>query len=122
MFTSTLSKDAAAALALLGKSGNLEDIAAMEIDAICSRGTKRDFIDLYFLIKKFTPDKILKFYDKKYGKLSNNIYHILKSLNYFEDANPQVSPKMLIPVSWEEIKKFFQTEVIALTKTKLLLV
>ncbi len=98
---------------------SLEDIAAMKIDAICSRGTKRDFIDLYFLTKKFSLDKILKFYDKKYGKLSNNIYHILKSFNYFTDADPQPSPKMLIPVSWEEVKKFFQAETIRLTKSKL---
>lgn len=99
---------------------SLEDIAAMKIDAICSRGTKRDFIDLYFLTqKRFSLDKILKFYDKKYGRLSNNIYHILKSLNYFIDAESQKLPKMLIPISWEEIKKFFQNQTIALAKEKL---
>lgn len=98
---------------------SLEDIAAMKIDAICSRGTKRDFIDLYFLIKKFSLEKILKFYDKKYDRLSNNIVHIMRSLDYFADADPQDSPKMLIPVSWEEVKKFFQKEVIKLAKNKL---
>lgn len=99
---------------------SLEDIAAMKIAAICDRGTKRDFIDLYFLIKEtFSLEEILEFYDKKYRVLSNNIYHIIKSLSYFVDAESQDSPKMLIPVSWKEVKKFFQNQAIKLAKDKL---
>ncbi|MBU3922861.1 nucleotidyl transferase AbiEii/AbiGii toxin family protein, partial [Patescibacteria group bacterium] len=33
---------------------NIKDIAAMKVEAIIGRGTKRDFIDIYFLIKKFS--------------------------------------------------------------------
>lgn len=97
---------------------SLEDIAAMKIDAISSRGTKRDFIDLYFLAKKFSLQKMLKFYNKKYGKLSNNIAHIMRSLDYFADAELQKSPKMMKKVSWEEVKKFFQDQTIKLAKNK----
>ena len=98
---------------------SLEDIAAMKIAAICDRGTKRDFIDLYFLAKEFTLEQMLKFYDQKYGKLSNNLVHILRSLSYFIDADLQESPKMLLPVSWEEVKEFFQNQAITLAKSKL---
>ena len=96
---------------------SLEDIAAMKIAAICDRGTKRDFIDLYFLVQQgLSLNKILKLYDKKYGKLSNNIYHILRSLNYFVDADPQHSPKMFKKVSWEEVKEFFTLQTRKLTE------
>ena len=98
---------------------SLKDIAAMKIDAVCSRGTKRDFIDLYFLLKKFSLEQIFQFYDQKYGKLANNIIHIMRSLDYFADADPQDLPKMLIPVSWEKVKKFFQTQSLKLAKKKL---
>lgn len=98
---------------------SLEDIAAMKIAAICDRGTKRDFIDVYFLTKKFSLEKILKFYDQKYALLSNNIFHIIRSLNYFEDAELQQSPKMLIPVSWDEVKNFFKIEVKRIAKKTL---
>lgn len=99
---------------------SLEDIAAMKIAAICDRGTKRDFIDLYFLIKKKFPlEKILRFYDQKYNKLSNNIYHITRSLSYFTDADSQDSPKMLVPTSWEGVKKFFQDQTMSLAREKL---
>lgn len=98
---------------------SLEDVAAMKIAAICDRGTKRDFIDLYFLTRKFSLEQIFGFYDKKYRKLANNLYHIIRSLGYFIDADPQKPPKMLISVSWEEVKKFFQDQTIKLARSKL---
>ena len=53
-----------------------EDIAAMKIHAIEDRGAKRDFFDLYFLAKEFTLEKMLKFYDQKYGTLKEHFYMI----------------------------------------------
>lgn len=97
---------------------SLEDIAAMKIDAICSRGTKRDFIDLYFLTKLFSLKKMLTFYDKKYRRYSTNVYHIISSLNYFADAEEQDPPKMLIPASWSKIKDFFREEIKKLAQNK----
>lgn len=99
---------------------SLSDIAAMKIAAICDRGTKRDFIDLYFITKQtFSLDDILKLYDKKYKKLTNNLYTILKSLRYFVDADSEDLPEMIKKVSWEEVKGFFTSEVKGLT-TKIL--
>ena len=98
---------------------SLEDIAAMKIDTICSRGKKRDFIDLYFLVNKFSLEQILKFYEQKYGKLSNNIVHIMRSLDYFADAEIDDNPEMLFPLDWEEVKEFFRKETKRLAKEKL---
>lgn len=93
------------------------DIAAMKIAALVDRGTKRDFIDLYFLIKeKYSLENMFNFYNKKYQKLSENIYSILKALKYFEDAEESEMPKMIKKVSWEEVKSFFEKEVIKLSK------
>lgn len=91
---------------------DLRDIAAMKIDAIATRGIKRDFVDLYFICQKaIFLENTLRFYDHKYGKLSSNIVHIQKSLVYFTDAEISQMPKMLKPCKWEEIKRFFETEV-----------
>lgn len=96
-----------------------EDIAAMKIHAMETRGTKRDFIDLYFLAKEFTLEQMLKFYDQKYETLEDHLYIILRSMNYFIDADIEDMPEMLLPVSWEKVKKFFQDQTIALAKNKL---
>lgn len=96
-----------------------EDIAAMKIHALEDRGTKRDFVDLYFLAKEFSMEQMLKFYDQKYGILKEHLYSILRSMDYFADAERDNMPKMLIPVSWEEVKKFFQAQTMKLAKDKL---
>lgn len=91
---------------------DLRDIAAMKIDAICTRGIKRDFVDLYFICRqRISLKDILSFYSHKYGKLSSNFVHIQKSLVYFVDAEDSPMPRMLKPCSWETIKRFFEEEV-----------
>jgi len=88
---------------------SLEDIGCMKIDAISSRGSKRDFVDLYFILKKFNLGlkEFFKYFEEKYSKENYNIYHILKSLVYFEDAEREPELNMLDQFSWENVKKFF---------------
>ncbi len=91
---------------------DLRDIAAMKVDAISSRGIKRDFIDLYFICQGgLSLREILKFYDQKYRTLASNLIHIRKSLVYFVDAEASETPKMIKPVNWETVKSFFEREV-----------
>ena len=133
MFTETLFGNTKKALALLAESElladaylyksifninvlDLRDISAMKIDAIATRGMKRDFIDLYFICQRGTSlKKALSFYGRKYGKLSSNIVHIHKSLVYFVDAEIGSMPRMLKPCKWQEVKSFFEEEVKQLT-------
>ena len=82
-----------------------KDIAAMKLAAISSRGSKKDFVDMFFLLKEFSLDQMLGFYKEKYGESEENIYCTLKGLVYFEDANEEKMPKMFIEVPWREIKK-----------------
>jgi len=91
---------------------DLRDIAAMKIDAIGTRGIRRDFIDLYFICQKgISLKEILSLYHRKYGALASNIVHIQKSLVYFVDAEMTVMPKMLKEVNWDGVKKYFENEI-----------
>lgn len=85
----------------------LKDLAAMKIDAVLSRGTKRDFIDLYFMSQQFSPDQLLAYYDQKYGGLNEKELMIRKALVYFSDADEDEMPKMLVPVKWKDVKAYF---------------
>jgi len=96
---------------------DIRDIAAMKIDAIATRGAKRDFIDLYFICKAgYQLAEILDFYNKKYGELASNLIHIQKSLVFFNDAEPDEAPRMLKEIGWDEVKKYFENEVKKLVK------
>lgn len=87
---------------------NIMDIAAMKINAITGRGAKKDFIDLFFILKYFTFNEILNFYSQKYG--GDDVILALKSIAYFEDANEEEMPVMFNNVGWDEIKKYIAQE------------
>jgi hypothetical protein len=87
------------------------DIACMKLSAIGSRGTKRDFVDLYVLAKRYGVPQLLEWFTRKYADVNQNLVHLLKSSAYFEDAEKDPMPDMLEPLSWEEVKRFFSAEV-----------
>lgn len=86
-----------------------KDIAAMKINAIEGRGTKKDFIDMYFLLQHYPLNEILSFYQYKYPE--HSIFRALMSLSYFEDADSQLMPKMLAPADWETMKDYISKHV-----------
>ena len=87
------------------------DIALMKLNALSGRGNKKDFVDLYFLLKEYDLAQLIKNYQNKYGIELSNVYHLYKSLIYFEDAEQQPAPKMLQSVPWQEVKKRIIAEV-----------
>lgn len=92
------------------KLADERDIACMKIDAISSRGSKKDFIDLYFLLEKYSLQELLSFFEQKYSHIKYNKLHLLKSLAYFDDAEDDVMPKMRKDVSWDAVKEKILTE------------
>ena len=91
---------------------SLEDIAAMKLNAIMGRGSRKDFIDLYFLLNEFSMKEILNFYNQKYTDGSQ--FLVLKSLVYFDDADVQPQPKMFKDFDWENCKKTILEQVVKL--------
>lgn len=62
------------------------DIACMKISAISSRGTKRDFVDLYMVAQQYSLPELFMLFKQKFSLTPYNNVHILKSLTYFADA------------------------------------
>lgn len=90
-----------------------KDLVAMKVDALQSRGTKRDFIDLYTLLTNgnWSIVQAIDFFTEKYQHANYNLEHIVKSLIYFEDAENDDPPHMLVAWDWQKIKKFFIDEI-----------
>lgn len=83
---------------------SVEDIACTKLLTIGSRGSKKDFIDLYFILQEYSLNELFRLLTKKYPKTDYNQVHLLKSLVYFEDAELQPMPRMHIKKSWDEVK------------------
>lgn len=79
-----------------------KDIAAMKVNAIIGRGTRKDFIDLFVLLQHYSLPEILGFYRQKYPDFSE--YRALLSMTYFEDAEMQDMPRMFIDTPWQTMK------------------
>lgn len=86
------------------------DIACMKVSAIASRGTKRDFVDLYVCAEHYGLKEILRLFDQKYAQVHYSKIHILKSLTFFADAEKDPMPHMLVTLNWDKVKQFFLRE------------
>ena len=86
-----------------------QDIAAIKVNAIEGRGTRKDFVDVYFLLTHFKLSELLEFYKQKYPEYS--FFRALMSLTYFDDAEQQPMPKMLNSTSWDVMKQKIIAEV-----------
>ncbi|HOV80640.1 MAG TPA: nucleotidyl transferase AbiEii/AbiGii toxin family protein [Bacillota bacterium] len=96
---------------------DLRDLAPIKLDAIGSRGSKKDFIDIYFISTEAIPLKeIFDLYKKKYSYLQINIKHLIMSLTYFEDADRSRDEIIMLKktAKWPEIKKYFEKQAAAI--------
>ncbi len=89
----------------------LADLAVMKLDAVASKGKKHDFLDLYFMCQDFIPlRKMLPPVERNYDGMAYNFMYLFKSLMYFEDAETDPMPEMIKPVSWPDVRCFFEQE------------
>jgi predicted nucleotidyltransferase component of viral defense system len=80
-----------------------KDIFAMKLQAAMTRGAKKDFLDLALLIQKYSLNKGIEWYQKKYPY--NDAIIPLKSLTDFEIAEAQPSPIILNGQPWSMTKE-----------------
>ncbi len=86
------------------------DIAAMKIFTILKRGQKKDFFDIFELLKKYNLAQIIDFYEKKYPS-QNLLITIPQAITYFDDAEESEEPISLNNTTWEDVKKGLQKAV-----------
>lgn len=90
----------------------LRDISLMKILAVADRGSRKDFIDLYVISTRAWPlGEALTALPRKFGD-RYSLAHILRSLQYFDDAEREPEARLLDPsVSWPQVKHFFREQV-----------
>ena len=87
----------------------IKDIAAMKLSAITNRGTRKVFVDLYYLLQHYTLRELIGFYKSKYS--DSQLFTVIKSLTYFDDAEKDPMPTMLRSVDWDVIKQKITAEI-----------
>jgi len=88
------------------------DIAAMKVVAIGGRGSRRDFVDLFFYLESGSSlDGVFQMIRRRFADIDFNEYHLMRSLTFFEDAETEPMPRMLRRVTWSDVKKAIIAEV-----------
>ncbi|HEX7594478.1 MAG TPA: nucleotidyl transferase AbiEii/AbiGii toxin family protein [Anaerolineae bacterium] len=83
------------------------DIGMMKLDALISRASRKDFYDLYFIAQSNPIDSLLELGRAKYPFARDFELQAVESLTFFENADADFQPSLLIPVEWETVKTFF---------------
>jgi hypothetical protein len=91
------------------KIWSLPDVAAMKINAIVNRGSKKDFYDLVALLKLHSLETLLSFYQKKYQPAT--LLMAIRSLAWFDDAEAEPDPISLSNESWPSIVNQIKTAI-----------
>lgn len=81
------------------------DIACMKVTAISSRGSRKDFYDIWMILEKYSLTEIFKAIEKKYEGVDYSTMHLLKSLTYFDDAKDDPEPVLLVDADWNKVKE-----------------
>jgi predicted nucleotidyltransferase component of viral defense system len=82
---------------------DIKDIAPMKLKAVTQRGSKKDFYDIYYLMEHLSIDEMLGLFKEKFRQ--HEVFHVIKSLSYFEDAENYPDPQIFDPsLTWETVK------------------
>ncbi len=79
--------------------------------ARAGRGSRKDFVDLYVYTREVSPlEQTFARFREKYGAVSFDPYHLVRDLTFFEDAEAEPMPEILVPVAWDQVTAFFRAE------------
>lgn len=92
------------------------DIGLMKIGAVIGRGSRKDFIDLYFIGRQVCSiESLLKRAKRKFPQSRDFKIQALKALVYFADAERERMPRMLEDIAWSDVRSYFEQEVRRMT-------
>lgn len=85
----------------------LTDLTCMKLWAIANRGSRKDFIDIYAILDHgISLGESLEAYRQKFGV--QDTMPVLYGLAYFDEAERQPMPRMLIQADWSHMKSAIQ--------------
>ncbi|MEA3547013.1 MAG: nucleotidyl transferase AbiEii/AbiGii toxin family protein, partial [Thermodesulfobacteriota bacterium] len=93
----------------------IDDIACMKLSAVTNRGVRKDFIDLYYIVRNFgSLEHYIDLFIKKFQQ--QDIGHVVRSLVFFEDADLEPDVKMNVELDWQDVKRAFESWVKKISK------
>ena len=87
------------------------DLGLMKLGAIISRGTRRDFVDLYLLCRQLPLAGLLHASEDKFGHVRDFPLQALQGLADLSEIEGEPMPRLAVPLEWEEVERWLRTVV-----------
>lgn len=89
---------------------DLADIGLMKMDELISRGSRKDFYDLYWIVKEISAEKLLLLGEEMYPGMRDFPLMAVEHMILFDNAEGDDPPQLLKFIGWEEVKAFFTAQ------------
>ena len=90
------------------------DLGLMKLGAVISRGTRRDFVDLFLLCQEIPLADLLRRSPDKFGHVGDFPLQAFKGLTDLSQIGGEAMPKLSRPVEWDAVESWLHEEVRAL--------
>jgi hypothetical protein len=87
------------------------DLGLMKIAAIISRGSRRDFADLYLLCRDLPLGELLARSGDKFGHVRDFPLQALKGLADLSATAGEPLPRLAMPLDWADVEAWLRAEV-----------
>ena len=87
--------------------GSLIDIGLMKLDALISRGSRKDFYDVYIITQQVPLAGLLALAQSKYPYVRDFELMAIESLVLLGNADRDFQPDLLTDLPWERVREFF---------------
>lgn len=88
----------------------IDEIGAMKLAAIMARGTRKDYVDLYFILQRTPLERLFEVAAVKYAPVRTFAVSAVRAMTYFVDAEATPMPQMIQRVSWTTVKRFLERQ------------
>ncbi len=94
------------------------DLGLMKLGAIISRGSRRDFVDLYLLCRRLPLAILLDLAEDKFGHVRDFPLQALKGLADLSEIEGEPMPRLAAPLDWADVEAWLRGEVRELGRTR----
>jgi hypothetical protein len=95
------------------------EIGAMKLAAITDRGTRKDLVDLYYILRQVPIERLFEVAATKYPRARTLAITATRALAYFDDAEALPMPRMLDRTPWPAMKRFLEQQALAAGRQQL---
>jgi len=96
---------------------SIVDVGLMKLDALITRGSRKDFYDLYFVSQHIPIARLLHLARSKYPYAKDFDLMAIESMVLFDNAERDHQPDLLTVAPWDLVRAFFVAQAKLLGET-----